>query len=95
MILTGNELNDPDHKVLNELFGKIVKSPADGDYNLKSDTHNNLIITDTAYEKLVALLFGSYYVNTLDEVIPRVTDTDFLRTRDNLGDCYFKEHQQI
>ena len=41
------------------------------------------------------MLFGSYYVNTLDKVIPRVTDTDFLKTRDNLGEYYFKEHQKI
>ena len=40
MILTGNELNDPEHKVLNELFGKIEKIPADGDYNLKPATHD-------------------------------------------------------
>ena len=33
MILTGNELNDPEHKVLNEFFCKIEKSQADGDYN--------------------------------------------------------------
>ena len=95
MILTGNELNDPEHKVLKEIFRNIEKSPADGDKNQNPDTHNHLIITDTAYERLVALLFGSYYVNTLDKVIPRVTDTDFLKTRDNLGDYYFKEHQQI
>ena len=37
MILTGNELNDPEHKVLNEIFWKIEKS----------DTHNNLIILQT------------------------------------------------
>ena len=33
MILTGNELNDPEHKVLNEIFRNIEKSPADGDKN--------------------------------------------------------------
>ena len=39
MILTGNELNDPEHKVFNEILGKIEKSPANGDYNSKPDTH--------------------------------------------------------
>ena len=29
-ILTKKELDDPDHKVLDELFGKINKSPVDG-----------------------------------------------------------------
>ena len=46
---------------------------------------NLLIITDTSYERLVALFVGSYYVNTLDQVIPRVTDEDLLKTRDNIG----------
>ena len=29
---------------------------------------------------------GSYYVNTLDGVMTRVTDADLLKTRDNLGE---------
>ena len=45
-----------------------------------------ILIIDTSYERLLALLVGSYFVNTLDEVLPRVRDVDLLKTRDNLGD---------
>ena len=32
------------------------------------------------------MFVGSYYVNTLDGVMPRVRDTDLLKTRDSLGE---------
>ena len=54
--------------------------------------HNHLFITDASYKRLVALFVGSYYVTTLDEVMPRVTDEDSVITRDNIGEYYFKEH---
>ena len=40
------------------------------------------------YEKLLALFVGSYFVNTLEEVTPKVKNADFLNTRDNLGEYY-------
>ena len=85
MILTKNEIDDQDNEVWNEIFGKSSNSAADGDIFNKLFIHNHLIITDTSYERLVALFFGSYYVNTLDQVMPRVTDKDLLKTRDNIG----------
>ena len=88
-ILTKNELDDLKHKVLNGIIGKTNKSPADGRIlktnNPRLITFLNLI-TDTSYEKLVALFVGSYFVNTLDQVMPRVKDEDFRNTRDNLGE---------
>jgi len=71
-ILTKNELDDPERKVLDKIFGKTNQLPAD----------------DTTYEKVLALFVGSYFVNTLDQVTPRVKDADFINTRDNL----VKEH---
>ena len=88
MILTKNEIDDPEKKVWNEIFGKSSDSPADGDTFNKLFIHNHLIITDASYERLVALFVGSYYVKTLDEEMPRVTDDDMLKTRDNLGEYY-------
>ena len=85
MILTKNEIDDQDNEVWNEIFGKSSNSAADGDIFNKLFIHNHLIITDTSYERLVALFFGSYYVKTLDEEMPRVTDEDLLKTRDNIG----------
>ena len=85
MILTKNEIDDPEKKVWNEIFGKSSDSPADGDTFNKLFIHNHPSITDTSYERLVALLFGSYYVKTLDEEMPSVTDKDLLKTRDNIG----------
>ena len=49
-------------------------------------------LTDTTYEKLLALFVGSYFVNTL-EVMPKVQDADFLNTRDNLGEYYHESSQ--
>ena len=40
------------------------------------------------------MFVGSYFVNTLDAVIPKVTDADMLKTRDNLGE-YYPEKQLI
>ena len=85
MILTKNEIDGPEHKVWNEILGKTSYNPADGDIFNRPFIHNPLIITDASYERLVALFVGSYYVTTLDEVMPRVTDEDLLKTRDNLG----------
>ena len=85
MILTKNEIDDPENEVWNEIFGKSSYSPADGDIFIKLFKHNYLIITDASYERLVALFVGSYYVKTLDVEMPRVTDEDLLRTRDNIG----------
>ena len=85
MILTKNEIDDQENKVWNEIFGKSSNSAADGDIFNKLFIHNHLIITDTSYERLVALFFGSYYVKTLDEEMPRVTDEDLRKTRDNIG----------
>ena len=76
----------------NDIFGKTSYSPTDGDIFNKPFIHNHLIITDASYKRLVALFVGSYYVTTLDEVMPRVTDEDLLKTRDNIGEYYFKEH---
>ena len=86
MILTKNEIVDPEPKVWNKIFGKSIYSPANGDFFNKSFKHKHLIITDDSYERLIALFVGSYFVNTLDEVIPRVTDEDLLNTRDKLGE---------
>ena len=47
---------------------------------------HNPLITDASYERLVALFVGSLYVTTLDEAMPRVTDEDLLKTRDNIGE---------
>ena len=85
MILTKNEIDDQENKVWNEIFGKSSYSPADGDIFNKLFIHNYLIITDTSYERLVALFVGSYYVKTLDVEMPRVKDEDLLKTRDNIG----------
>ena len=85
MILTRNEIDDPENEVWKEIFGKSSYSPADGDIFNKLCIHNYLIITDTSYERLVALFVGSYYVKTLDVEMPRVTDEDLLKTRDNIG----------
>ena len=49
-------------------------------------------LTDTTYEKLLALFVGSYFVNTLDQVMPKVKDADFLNTRDNLGEYCHESH---
>ena len=92
MILSKQEIDCPEHKVWNEILGKTSYSPADGDIFIRPFIHHYLFITDASYERLVALFFGSYYVTTLDEVMPRVTDEDFLKTRDNIGEYYFKEH---
>ena len=54
--------------------------------------HKHLNITDASYKRLLALFVGSYYVINLDEAMPRVTDEDLLRTTDNIGEYYFKEH---
>ncbi len=35
------------------------------------------------------MFVGSYFVNTLDEVMEKVTDADMLKTRDNLGNIIF------
>ena len=87
MILTKHEIDDPEQNVWNEInnWAVVRKTPADGDVFNRPFIHNHLIITDTTYERLVALFVGSYYVTTLDEVMPRVTDEDLLKTRDNLG----------
>ena len=53
---------------------------------------DHLIIVDEAYERLLALFVGSYFVNTFDKVMPRVTDTDLFKTRDQLGEYYLKKH---
>ena len=47
---------------------------------------DHLIIVDETYERLLALFVGSYFVNTFDKVMPRVTDTDLFKTRDQLGE---------
>ena len=89
MILTKNEIDeidDPEQNVWKELLGKTSYSPADGDIFNRPFIHNHLRITDASYERLVALMVGSYYVTTLDEVMPRVTDEDLLKTRDNIGE---------
>ena len=85
MILTKNEIDDPENKVWNEIFRKSSNSPADGDIFNKLFIHNHPSITDTSYERLVALFVGSYYVKTLDEEMPRVTDEDLIHTRDQIG----------
>ena len=87
MILTKHEIDDPEQNVWNEInnWADVGKNPADGDLFNRFFIHNHLIITDASYERLVALFVGSYYVTTLDEVMPRVTDEDLLKTRDNLG----------
>ena len=85
MILTKHEIDDPEQNVWNEILGKTSSSPADGDIFNRPFIHNHLFITDTSYERLVALFVGSYYVTTLDEVMPRVTDEDLLKTRDKIG----------
>lgn len=62
-ILTKNEIEDPECHVWNEILRKTTNSPADG----------------ISYERLIALLVGSYYVTTRDklEVMPRATYEDF------------------
>ena len=86
MILSKNEIDDPELKVWNEIFGKSSYSPADGNILLRPWIHNQLIVTEATYERLVALFVGSYYVNTLDEEMPvSVTVEDLLKTRDNIG----------
>ena len=85
MILTKNEIDDSENEVWTKILGKSGYSPADGDIFNKLFIYNYLIITDTSYERLVALFVGSYYVKTLDVEMPRVTDEDLLRTRDNIG----------
>ena len=95
MILTKNEIDemdDPESQVWNEILGKTSYSTADGDIFNRHFIHHHLFITDASYTRLVALFVGSYYVTTLDEVMPRVTDEDLLRTTDNIGEYYFKEH---
>ena len=84
MILTKHEIDDPEQNVWNEILWNRY-SPADGDIFNKLFIHNYLIITDTSYERLVALFVGSYYVKTLDVEMPRVKDEDLLKTRDNIG----------
>ena len=72
---------------MKKIFGKMSQNPTDGDIQSPKKLFNHLFyITDSSYEKLLALFVGSYFVNTLDQVIPRVTDTDTLNTRDNLGE---------
>ena len=85
MILTKNEIDDQENKVWNEIFGKSSNSAADGNSFNKLFIHNHPSITDTSYERLVALFVGSYYVKTLDEEMPRVTDEDLINTRDQIG----------
>ena len=88
MILTKKEITDSEQKLWNEIAEKFDKSPvnADGDPTcLIKLKYDNFIIPDTSYERLVALFVGSYYVNTLDGEMPRVTDADLLETRDSLG----------
>ena len=68
-------------------LGKSAKTPQ----TVTLSTKNYLIIfftfyTDCSYEKLLALFVGSYFVNALDQVMPRVTDADMLNTKDNLGE---------
>ena len=92
MILTKNEIDDPENEAWNEILGKTINSPADGDTFNKLFMHKHLNITDTSYKRLLALFVGSYYVTTLDEAMPRVTDEDFLKTRDKIGEYYFQEH---
>ena len=72
-----------------KFFGKITKTQLKVTFfsPKKTDSSFFFYITDSSYEKLVALFVGSYFVNTLDQVIPRVKDADFLNTRDNLGKC--------
>ena len=89
MILTKNEIDemdDPESQVWNDILGKTSNSTADGDIFNRHFIHHHLFITDASYERLVALFVGSYYVTTLDEVMPRVTDEDLLKTRDNIGE---------
>ena len=83
-ILTRNEIDDPEQNVWNEILWNRY-SPADGDIFNRPFIHNHLIITDASYKRLVALFVGSYYVTTLDEVMPRVTDEDSVITRDKIG----------
>ena len=87
-ILTKNEMDDPEHKVLDEIFGITNQLPADGNIlKLTNFYFLDIQLIDTTYEKLLALFVGSYFVNTL-EVMPKVKDADFLNTRDNLGEYY-------
>ena len=67
-------------------LGKLAKTQLTVTFNQKKPFLPSFYITDSSYEKLLALFVGSYFVNTLDEVIPRVTDTDMLNTRDSLGE---------
>ena len=68
-------------------LGKSAKIPQTVTFNPPKNLFNHLFyITDSSYEKLLALFVGSYFVNTLDQVIPRVTDIDMLNTRDSLGE---------
>ena len=77
----------------NDIFGKTSSSPTDGDIFNKPFIHNHLLFKDASYERLVALFVGSYYVTTLDEVMPRVTDEDLVKTRDNIGIYDFKKQE--
>ena len=86
-ILTKDEMDDPESQVWNDILGKTSNSPADGDTFNKLFMHKHLNITDASYKRLLALFVGSYYVTTLDEVMPRVTDEDLVKTRDNIGWC--------
>ena len=85
-ILTKDDIDDPECQVWNDILGKTSNSPADGDIFDRHFIHHHLFITDASYTRLVALFVGSYYVTTLDEVMPRVTDEDLLKTRDNIGE---------
>ena len=81
---------------LMKFLGKITKTQLKVTFFNPKKTDSNFFfyITDSSYEKLVALFVGSYFVNTLDAVIPKVTDADMLKTRDNLGE-YYPEEQLI
>ena len=84
MILTKNELNDLEHNVW---INGVDKNSIDGDISHILFEQTSLCnILDTSYERLVALFVGSYYVNTLDKMMPKVTDEDLLKTRDLLGE---------
>ena len=93
MILTKHEFDDPEH-LWKDIVGKSDKCPVYGDIFIINFWYTNLMIMiiDTSYERLLALFVGSYFVNTFDKVMPRVTDTDLFKTRDQLGEYYLKKH---
>ena len=89
MIMTKNELHDPEMWI--EMVGKIYKNCAHGEtlllYTVLVINYTHSLVT--SYEKLLPLFVGSYFVNTLDKM-PKVTEEDLLKIRDDLGEYLLK-----